>query len=1526
MGTPTSNSVPVVVVTGSGNDQIDAFLWDRAWGKTSGASKVELTFSFPQAGATFRNPYSGFDEPGVVAGSSNNFIPLNAGQQTAVADALDAWSNVANINFTLVADTATSVGDIRTAFTDLDRGNGIVSWAYFPNDSPVAGDIWIDSNDIPTSTTFTPRSEQFKNLLHEIGHTLGLKHPNDGGGVGVSLPVDVEGQYYPIMLQSSEFVVDGAPDRWPTTPMVLDIQAIQYIYGANTSHNAGDTTYSYTDTGEYFETIWDGGGIDTIDYSASSTGATINLNGGEGSSLGSHITFTRVDSSTHVEDRTVYIAYNANIENAIGSSASDNIIGNALRNELRGGLGHDQIFGENGHDLLFGDAGFDTLDGGGGRDTLDGGIGSDTMRGGAGNDKYYVDNAGDVVIESSSQGTDWILSSVDYTLPNHVEWLTLTNAFGSTGTGNSINNILNGAAGNDTLIGGAGNDRLRGFDGNDVLDGGVGSDRMEGGDGDDEYHVDSTGDTVTELAGEGTDLVKSTISYTLANNVENLTLLGTGNIRATGNTLNNVLTGNSGNNILSGGGGDDQMLGGEGDDRYFVRQAGDIVTEQASEGVDWVFTTLSYTLTDHVERVTLQGSGNISATGNALANSLFGNSGRNTLDGGAGVDFLRGYAGNDKYIVDDSADRVVESSRQGTDWVLSSVDFVLPNHVEWLTLTDPGGLTGTGNSLNNILNGSSGNDMLNGLAGNDRLRGFEGNDILDGGLGNDRMEGGLGDDEYFVQSTGDIVTELAGEGTDHVKSSISHTLAANVEELTLLGTGNLRGTGNALDNTINGNSGNNTLSGAAGDDQMIGGLGNDRYFVRQAGDVVTEQAGEGVDWVFTTLSYVLPANVERVTLQTTASLNATGNALNNSLFGNSGANTLDGGPGADFMRGGGGNDLYIVDDTSDRAVESLNGGTDTVESSVDFTLAANVERLTLTGTQDISGTGNDSNNLLLGNSGDNNLSGAGGRDTLNGGTGADTMRGGSGNDRYVVDEAGDVVIEASRQGTDWVLSDVDFTLPSHVEWLSLTGAGLNGNGNNLNNLINGNAGNNNLNGLAGNDRLRGFDGNDVLDGGVGSDRMEGGDGDDEYHVDSTGDTVTELAGKGTDLVKSTISYTLANNVENLTLLGTGNIRATGNTLNNVLTGNSGNNILSGGGGDDQMIGGLGNDRYFVRQAGDIVTEQAGEGVDWVFTTLSYTLTDHVERVTLQGTSNISATGNALANSLFGNSGRNTLDGGAGVDFLRGYAGNDKYIVDDSADRVVESSGQGTDWVLSSVDFVLPNHVEWLTLTDPGGLTGTGNSLNNILNGSSGNDTLNGLAGNDRLRGFEGNDILDGGLGSDRMEGGLGDDEYFVQSTGDIVTELAGEGTDHVKSSISHTLAANVEELTLLGTGNLRGTGNALDNTINGNSGNNNLLGGLGDDTLVGNEGNDNLTGGGGNDLFIFDDNSDLDRLLDFSAGAGSDDVIDFKAVTSLTSFVDVQNAATQAGADTVIDLGAGNSVTLVGVDLLDLHTDDFIFT
>ena len=530
------------------------------------------------------------------------------------------------------------------------------------------------------------------------------------------------------------------------------------------------------------------------------------------------------------------------------------------------------------------------------------------------------------------------------------------------------------------------------------------------------------------------------------------------------------------------------------------------------------------------------------------------------VDNDNGINVYRYGFSDDTYTVTAASDMLLEDADGGTDLVRASINYTLGTYVENLTLTGAGALNGTGNALANVIIGNGAANRLSGLGGNDTLSGGAGNDTLIGGLGNDLLIGGTGNDVYGVDSALDVVRETSTAATeiDRVESWVGWTLGANLENLTLMGSAAINGTGNALANTIIGNGAANRLDGGAGADTLIGGAGNDTYVVNSALDKVTEALNAGTDTVLASVSWTLGANLDHLSLTGAAAINGTGNGLANTITGNGAANTLtgaggsdrlfggagndvlnggagndmlNGGTGADRMAGGAANDTYVVDSLLDKTIETLDAGTDSVLSGISWTLAAHIERLTLTGCNAINGTGNGLDNTLTGNGAANTLNGAGGNDrlfggagndvlnggtgndTLNGGMGADRMAGGAGNDTYVVDSLSDRTIETLGAGTDSVLSGISWTLAAHVERLTLTGSNaINGTGNGHDNTLTGNGAANSLRGGAGNDTLSGGAGNDVLTGGAGSDRLSGGAGKDFFHFDgkSGSDTITDF--------------------------------------------------------------------------------------------------------------------------------------------------------------------------------------------------------------------------------------------------------------------------------------------------------------------------------------------------------------------------------------------------------------------------------
>jgi Ca2+-binding RTX toxin-like protein len=351
--------------------------------------------------------------------------------------------------------------------------------------------------------------------------------------------------------------------------------------------------------------------------------------------------------------------------------------------------------------------------------------------------------------------------------------------------------------------------------------------------------------------------------------------------------------------------------------------------------------------------VTFDGAGgDDTLLGSAGADLLYGSAGNDTLQGGAAADLLNGGAGEDLLRGDAGSDTA--------DYTGAAAAVIVSLGTTGAQVTGGAGVDTlvsienlTGSSFADRLTGTDYANTLSGNAGDDRLTGGGGNDRLDGGAGLDKMFGGFGNDTYIVRDATDYAYEYAGEGIDTVQSTVSLTLRSNIENLTLDGSSSIWGRGNDLANVITGNDGSNKLYGMDGDDRLLGGGGNDR---------------------------------------------------------------IEGGAGIDRMYGGIGNDTYIVTDSTDYAYEYAGEGIDLVLASVGCTLRANVDRLTLTGTNAINGTGNADANVLTGNGAANVLSGllgndkifaGGGDDALSGGDGADILDGGAGRDRFFGGEGSD---------------------------------------------------------------------------------------------------------------------------------------------------------------------------------------------------------------------------------------------------------------------------------------------------------------------------------------------------------------------------------------------------------------------------------------------------------------------------------------------------------------------------------------
>ena len=416
MTSPTT-SAATSKFTASGNPTLDPLL-NQSFTKWGGAlgTGASLSFSFPYlngSSATWQTNYG-------VEPNASSVFGLNPTQVAAARGALQAWANVANLTFTEVADTSSNVGDFRFAFSSAVPST---DWGYSftPNNFyAVAADVWINTAR-GSDANWSVGTYNFEAMMHEIGHGLGLKHPGNYNGTGAGTPpfiaAALDFRNYSIMSYNDPTnnlfrkVTQNTDGTYKfdtfrvreDSPMVLDVQAMQYLYGANTTYKTGNDVYTFDPATPFFRTIWDAGGNDTISVANFSLGCVINLQPGQYSSI-SMVSdplpsgYSGGSVPTYDGKNNLGIAYNCIIENATGGSGNDRLIGNAANNNLIGG------------------AGDDTIDGGTGNDSIDGGDGTDTAVFGSAFSSYTYNYSAVTrmfTVSSVLSGTDSI-TNVEY--------------------------------------------------------------------------------------------------------------------------------------------------------------------------------------------------------------------------------------------------------------------------------------------------------------------------------------------------------------------------------------------------------------------------------------------------------------------------------------------------------------------------------------------------------------------------------------------------------------------------------------------------------------------------------------------------------------------------------------------------------------------------------------------------------------------------------------------------------------------------------------------------------------------------------------------------------------------------------------------------------------------------------------------------------------------------------------------------------------------------------------------------------
>ena len=1209
------------------------------------------------------------------------------GQQLA-RWALEAWTNVTGITFHLVDDDDADItfgddGYGGSAYTETR--NGIITYSHV--------NVSVDYHSRAGTSM---DSGTFRVYIHEIGHALGLGHSMDANHYGPSAAdrlflndnhqVTVMSAFY----QDHDSSFFYASRAIPVTPMIADIIAIQNLYGVPTDIRAGDTVYGYQSNvdgylGEFFRnwtsqgdtsfenpvalTLYDSGGIDTLDLRTDSSDQRVDLH-------------PEAISDVYGLVGNLVIARDTLIENFVAGSGNDRVIGNAAPNHLQGSAGNDKILGNEGNDTLEGGSGDDQLQGNNGNDTLEGGSGADHLQGGTGTDwiSYQTSDSavtidlGEVTLGGGHAEGDSI---------EHIENV----------RGSSYPDLLEGDESNNELDGYHGNDVLRGNGGHDVLEGGAGADTLAGGAGADtaSYAGSGTGVVVRLHSGEIRDgdaegdtfAVMVTVEYTGSDGgTRQETVPDIENLRGTaqadtlaGDSRANRLEGGAGDDRLFGGpgGGDDALLGGPGADALFGGIGDDVLeggpgadTLNGGPGAD----TASYAqsvagveirlhdgtvLGGDAEGDVLVGIENV--TGSAYADILAGDADPNRLDGGAGVDWL-------SYAASDAGVDVRLRNGAGSGGHAEGDVFAGFENIE-------------GSDYNDIFGGDSHDNHLSGGFGNDGLWASSGNDVLEGGAGADRLFGGPGEDwvVYWDSDTG--VTVNLGEGTGTGGHAEGDTIAEveNVDgsgfnDILQGNEGSNRLYGGDGNDELEGGGGNDVLAGGAGADRLDGGPGIDAAFYRASDSAVTVNLGNGT---------ATGGHAEGDTFTNVEGI--IGSLYDDTLVGDDGDNRLEGSDGDDVLEGGNGADrLYGGAGLDTAAYRNSNAGV-TVDLGNGTFSGGHAEGDTAVDVEGIEGSNYD--DVLTGDSGDNRLNGGRGNDVLDGGEGIDHIDGGEGVDTVSYSTSKEGMSISLLRNTvsgnninrdmDEVIQNIENVIGSDYAdsiW-----------GDNGNNELSGGAGNDRLNGYGGTNKLFGEAGDDELWASSGVDQISGGEGMDTVAYWTSDEAVNVNLETGTgqggyaegDMIAG-VENLLGSNHDDILSGDNHANRVDGRDGNDELRGNGGNDVLEGGSGADLLDGGPGMDMASYSLSGTGVTVNLSDG----FTEGGDAEGDSF--VNIEGLE-----GSFYDDVLKGDSGANRLSGSYGNDMLTGGAGTDVFVFADITDESIFGIDDVTDTILDFTD-------------------------------------------------------------------------------------------------------------------------------------------------------------------------------------------------------------------------------------------------